>query len=93
MGAKESHFPGHSTACSKVYQVNKKEAYHQSLALLILCVGNPPVTGGFPTQRVSNAKWVDVMTSLQCNIFQSLVQIMACRLIGSDNGLSPDRFR
>ena len=24
-------------------------------ALLAICVGNPPVTGGFPTQRASNA--------------------------------------
>ena len=37
-----------STACS-VWQRK-----HQSSALPILCEGNPPVTGGFPSQRVSN---------------------------------------
>ena len=29
---------------------------HQSPVLLALCVENPPVTGGFPTQRASNSE-------------------------------------
>ena len=29
---------------------------HQSSALLVHCEGNPPVTGGFPSQRASNEK-------------------------------------
>ena len=33
---------------------------HQSSALLALCEGNPPVTGGFPTQRASNAENVSI---------------------------------
>ena len=29
---------------------------HQSYALLTLCDGNPPVTGGFPSQRISHTE-------------------------------------
>ena len=32
----------------QIVQANEK---HQSLSLLVLCEGNPPVTGGLPSQR------------------------------------------
>ena len=41
----------YSTASSDLQQINLNSA---SLAL---CDGNPPVTGGFPSQRASNAAW------------------------------------
>ena len=31
------------------------------LALLALCEGNPPVTGGFPSQRASNAEVISIL--------------------------------
>ena len=45
---------GHSSVCSTVRwgPASKK---HQRSALLALCEGNPPVTGGFPSQRASYA--------------------------------------
>ena len=42
-----------STVCSRAHQRK-----HQSSALLALCEGNPPVTGGFPTQWASNGESV-----------------------------------
>ena len=33
---------------------------HQSFALLTLCEGNPPVTGGFPSQKASNVESVSM---------------------------------
>ena len=36
-----------------VHAYNRK---HQGFKLLVLCDGNPPVTGGFPLQRASNRK-------------------------------------
>ena len=42
-----------STACPGQQQSN-----HQNSTLLALCMGNPPVTGGFPTQRAKNTQSV-----------------------------------
>ena len=39
--------------CHNHYDVIKWKPFS---ALLALCVGNPPVTGGFPTQRASDAE-------------------------------------
>ena len=54
MSAKTSQFTCHLSVCSAVssswYQ--RKQRSPESLAH---CEGNPPVTGGFPSQRVSNA--------------------------------------
>ena len=44
-----------STACW-----GKQQRNHQSSALLDLCEGNPPVTGGFPSQRASNAESISM---------------------------------
>ena len=46
------------TACSGTDQRN-----HQSLLLLALCEGNPPVTGGFPSQRASITENVFIWSS------------------------------
>ena len=49
-----------STTCSVLHQ--RKSL---SFTLLVICEGNPPVTGGFPSQRASNAKvflWHHVIT-------------------------------
>ena len=46
-----SQITGVSIVCPTADQTK-----HQSSALLALCEGNPPVTGGFPSQRVSNAE-------------------------------------
>ena len=46
----------HSIVCSDVHQI-----MHYSSPPIVLCKGNPPVTGGFPSQWPSNVK--NVMTS------------------------------
>ena len=50
-----SNSTDYSTACSCLPQRN-----HQNSTLLALCEGNPPVTGGFPSQRASNAETVSI---------------------------------
>ena len=45
----------HEIVCSKLYSAKQQQKY--TLASLVLCEGNPPVTGGFPSQRASNASW------------------------------------
>ena len=44
---------------SVMFWVTSKK--HQRSALLALCEGNPPVTGGFPSQRASNAESVSIL--------------------------------
>ena len=44
-----------STVCSSYHQFN-----HQSPTWLALCGGNAPVTGGFPSQRASDAETVSL---------------------------------
>ena len=44
-----------STVCFDVHQRK-----HQSFVLLVLCEGNPPVTGGFPSQKASNAESISM---------------------------------
>ena len=42
-------------------------------ALLALCVGNPPVTGGFPSQRASNVElWYFLCCYPECTVEQSV---------------------
>ena len=43
---------------SSLFRPTSKQ--HQSSALLPLCEGNPPVTGGFPSQRASNEESVSM---------------------------------
>ena len=45
----------HSVSKSQAIQADNKQT-HQNSILLALCVGNPPVTDGFPSQRVSDAE-------------------------------------
>ena len=45
-----------STACSVLHQRK-----HQISVLLALCEGNPPVTGGFPSQRASDAEIISIL--------------------------------
>ena len=53
MSVMTSQTTGNVTACSTVCSVQHRRK-HQSCALLALC-GESPVTGGFPSQRASNA--------------------------------------
>ena len=39
-----------------LFRLTTKEHQSSSLHVMALCEGNPPVTGGFPSQRASNAK-------------------------------------
>ena len=48
---------GNLNVCSAV-SLNWHQRKHQMLASLALCEGNPPVTGGFPSQRASNVEHV-----------------------------------
>ena len=57
-----SQITGNSIVCSSVsFSVCQRK--HQSSTSLGLCEGNPPFTGGFPSQRASNAESVSKMTS------------------------------
>ena len=47
-----------------VYNTYMMTSWHAS-ALLALCEGNPPVTGGFPSQRVSKA-WLCCLLCCEC---------------------------
>ena len=43
---------------NSLFELTSKK--HQSHTLLALCEGNPPVTGGFPSQRGSNARSISM---------------------------------
>ena len=58
MSVTASQINGNSIDCSKVSQVNIKKT--SKPVLLVLCEGNPPVTGGFPSQRASDAESVSM---------------------------------
>ena len=47
------------TVCSTVC-FSQQQRKHQNCPLLALCEGNPPVTGGFPSQRASNVESVSI---------------------------------
>ena len=59
MSIKVSQIPSNSTICSTSHSC-KQQRKHQSGALLALSDGNPPVTGGFPSQRASNSTRVSM---------------------------------
>ena len=52
-----------------------------------LCEGNPPVTGGFPSQRSSNAKNVSICWRHHAQT--SLIRVMASRIFGALPLLTP----
>ena len=54
------HWP-HDCLFKTMFRQTSKQ--HQSPALLALCEGNPPVTGGFPSQRASNAESISISWS------------------------------
>ena len=56
---------------------------HQSSALLANCEGNPPVTGGFPSQRDSNV--VSVSTSWRHHVWMTLYCISSLKYPASMN--------
>ena len=59
MSAMASQVTGDSLVCSIVcFGIEQRK--HQSSALQAPCEGNPPVTGGFPSQRASNAENVSI---------------------------------
>ena len=72
-----------------------------------LCVGNSLVTGEFPAQKASNAENVSIwwrhhdqnmhrLCMLVNNAFNSLrphICVSKLTIVGSDNGLSPDRHQ
>ena len=65
------HHPGPSyqsnsnlTVCSTVCSGWQQRKQHSS-TLLALCEGNPPVTGGFPSQRASNTESISMAWHLQ----------------------------
>ena len=53
----------YSGVCSCWYQMT-----HPSFALLALCEGNPPVTGGFSSQRASNSERISMWWRLHATI-------------------------
>ena len=52
-----SEITGNLNVCSTACVACQKKK-HQSSAFLALCEGNPPVTGGFPSQMESDAEIV-----------------------------------
>ena len=59
MGAMASQMIGVSSVCPTDCSGADRRK-HQSAASLGFCEGNPPVTGGFPSQRASNAENVSI---------------------------------
>ena len=59
ISAMASQITSASIVCSTVCSVADQRK-HQSSASLALCQGNPPVAGGFPSQRASNAEIVSI---------------------------------
>ena len=54
---------GNATVCSKVcldLHPTPPPKKNQSSELLVLCEGNPPVTGGFPSQRACNSESISM---------------------------------
>ena len=47
------------------------ERKNQSCVLLSICEGNPPIIGGFPSQRVSNVKNVSMLWLFSCSLCRS----------------------
>ena len=50
----------HNTTIYSTTCLGKQQRKHQSSKLLSLCEGNPPMTGGFPSQSASNAESVSL---------------------------------
>ena len=59
MSAMASQITGVSIVCSTVCS-DADQRKHQKHCVIGLCEGNPPVTGGFPSQRASNAENVSI---------------------------------
>ena len=49
--------------CFSTASLSYHQRKHQSSVLLALCEGNPPVTGGFPSQRASNSEIISMSYS------------------------------
>ena len=74
-----NHQPYH---CLRNRLFRRRSKKTSKLRVTGLCVGNPPVTGEFPAQLVSNAKMFPFNDVIMCGLI--LVDV------GSDNGLLPD---
>ena len=59
MSAMASQITSVSIVCSTICS-GADQRKHESSALLALCEGNPPVSGGFPSQRANNAENVPI---------------------------------
>ena len=59
MIAMVSKITGVYIVCSSVC-AGADQSKHRRSALLALCEGNPPVTGGFPSQRTSSAENISI---------------------------------
>ena len=59
MSSMASQITGVSIVCSTV-RSGTDQKKTSKLGVIALCEGNPPVTGGFPTQRASNAENVSI---------------------------------
>ena len=55
-----SKITGNSTGCSTTCSI-KQHIQHQSIPLLAICEGNPPVTGEFPSQMASNLEIISML--------------------------------
>ena len=60
MSAMASQISANSTVCLTVC-FRKQWRAHTNSTLLAVCEGNPPVTGGFPSQRASNAETISMV--------------------------------
>ena len=59
MSAMESQITGVSIVCSTVF-IRRRSKKTSKLCVTGLCEGNPPITGGFPSQRAINAESVSI---------------------------------
>ena len=65
---------------------NKNNNKTQSLTLLALCEGNPPVTGGFPSQRASNAEIFSISWCLHDHCVVKWFRVPDSKVHGANMG-------
>ena len=59
---------------------SSKQQIQETTTILTLCAGNPPVTGGFPTQRVNNVESISMLWRYHASaLWDRFVVFVPCR--------------
>ena len=75
MGTMASQITSLTIIYSTIYS-GADQRKHQSSALLVICVGNSPVTGEFPTQMASNAETVPIWWRHHVEFYFNMVDLV-----------------